>query len=99
MMVKVAIAPPASGQPGHASNSSGYRFSAAVKPPAMQVRTMAFEPFARTIMGIAAQLGDQRVKGRTMIEMGQMRDFMRDNRQPDMIGCHDQPPAIADTAG
>ena len=65
----------------------------------MQVRAMLLEPQARSVMGIAAQVGHQRIKGRSVVEMGKMGHLMRDNRQTDMIGCHDQSPIIADAAG
>ena len=58
----------------------------------MQPAAFAAQPCARRADVAVVQIVDQRVKGRAMVHMPQMRDLVRDHRTADRIGRLHQPP-------
>src|SRR3546814_3902975 len=71
----------------------------ATEPVSMQVAPFAAQPGARGGDVAIVQFADQRVKGRTMIHVPQMRDLVRDGGAADMVGSPRQPPTVAKIAG
>src|SRR3546814_5208301 len=65
----------------------------------LQVAPFAAQPGARGGDVAIVQFAYQRVKGRTMVHVPQMRDLVRDGGAADMVGRHRQPPTVAQIAG
>ena len=57
---------------------------------------MLFEPAVSFADIVVIDFVEHSVKCRAVVEVNQMRDFMRDDRAPDKIRCLDKPPIQPD---
>src|SRR3546814_14385075 len=71
----------------------------ATEPVSMQVAPFAAQPGARGGDVAIVQFADQRVKGRTMVNVPQMRDLVRDGGAADMFGRHRHTRTVPAIAG